>query len=238
MRENTTAEIAIQTDHITVLPVPPGDWGDKMSYEYLPSYAKLYGCYMMDQRTLWKEYLETNHFEPKKFLRDGVHLNPDGCWLMSSIVDSFLVYRPDLPDTDWKNLARDYAVGKDVTVEGRQADARVHRQPRGRLLGLDRDGRGAGRTPERQRCLLTARSPPSSPPSTTTPAPSGTPSVAGRPSSASPGRSPWSGTWTAKCQLQRRREDVQVRDQRLRHRPRRLGRQHRKVDVSVRPRDH
>ncbi len=113
-RERTAAEVAIWNDHANKFPVSPGDWSEKMSYGFIPSYAKRYDCYLMDIRTLWKEYLTENHFDPKKFLKDGVHLNPDGCWLLSHLIEEFLVYRPDLPDTDWKNLARDYAVGKDV----------------------------------------------------------------------------------------------------------------------------
>jgi hypothetical protein len=112
--QNTTAEIAIWNDHITKLPVPEGDWSEKMSYDYIPAYAKRYSCYLMDIRRPWKKYLEKNGFEPAKFLKDGVHLNPDGCWLLARLIEPFLVYRPDLPDTAWKDLAHDYVVGKDV----------------------------------------------------------------------------------------------------------------------------
>jgi hypothetical protein len=117
-RENTTAQIAIWNDHVTQLPVPEGDWSEKMSYDYIPAYAKRYDCCLMDIRTLWKQYLEQNHFEPARFLKDSVHLNPDGCWLLAQMMEPFFVYRPDLPDTGWKDMVRDYVVGKDVQWQG------------------------------------------------------------------------------------------------------------------------
>ena len=114
-----------------------------MSYEYLPSYAERYGCCLMDIRTPWREYLEKNGFEAKRFLVDDVHLNPHGCWLMAKMVEEFLVYRPELPNTDWRGLTRDYAVGKDVQWQGGKLTVAVHGQPRGRPFGLDGHGRGA-----------------------------------------------------------------------------------------------
>jgi len=114
VRENTAAEVAIWNDHVTRLPIKPDDWSEKMSYGFIPGYAERYGCYLMDIRTLWKKYLAENGFEPSRFLRDNVHLNESGNWLLASLIKPFLVYRPELPDADWKDLARDYTVGKDL----------------------------------------------------------------------------------------------------------------------------
>jgi len=143
VRENTAAEVAIWNDHVTRLPIKPDDWSEKMSYGFIPGYAERYGCYLMDIRTLWKKYLAENGFEPSRFLRDNVHLNESGNWLLASLIKPFLVYRPELPDADWKDLARDSRLhgGQGPPVAGRQADAPVHRQPGGRLLGMDRPWR-------------------------------------------------------------------------------------------------
>lgn len=113
-RQRTTAEIAISNDHVTVLPVPPGDWSEKMSFDLIPGFARKYGCYLMDIRTPWREYLEKNGFQPKQFLSDDVHLNDNGKWLLASLIEQRLVYRPDLPADDWKNMVRTYTVGKDL----------------------------------------------------------------------------------------------------------------------------
>jgi hypothetical protein len=72
----------------------------------------------VDIRTPWREYLAKTGFEPRKFLTDEVHLNADGCWLMAHLTEEYLIYRPDLPDTDWKNLTHDYVVPKDVKWRG------------------------------------------------------------------------------------------------------------------------
>ncbi len=113
VRQKTTAQIAIWNDHITRLPTSPDDWSEQMSYKFIPSYAERYGCYLMDIRTPWKEYLLKHGFEPKKFLRDGVHLNDNGNWLLATLINDRLLYNPKLP-RDWQDLVRDYAVGEDV----------------------------------------------------------------------------------------------------------------------------
>ena len=68
----------------------------------------------MDIRGQWLDYLKTNKLEPKALLKDGVHLNAHGNYLMAKLVERYLKYRPDLPDNEWKNLVRTYAVGKDL----------------------------------------------------------------------------------------------------------------------------
>jgi len=115
-RERTTAEILIQTDHVTS--ETEDDWTKKMNYTFLPAYAKKYGCQLSRIRESWKQYLKENSLKPQQFLRDAVHLNEHGEALMAALVSQELVYRPDLPQDEWKGLVRDYAVGKDVKWEG------------------------------------------------------------------------------------------------------------------------
>ena len=49
-----------------------------MNHNWLPSLARKYGTEICDQRSVWKQYLKNNQYEPKALLRDGVHLNAHG----------------------------------------------------------------------------------------------------------------------------------------------------------------
>ncbi len=171
-RENTAAEVAIWNDHVTRLPITSDDWGQQMSYNFVPSYAKRYDCYLMDIRTLWNDYLVKNGWEPAKFLRDGVHLNPDGCNLLAHLLEQFLVYRPDLPDTDWKDLARDYAVGKDLQWQ----DGKLTLQFTGNRVDAYSAWRGEGPAPS-AKVLIDGKAPSEFPSVYYHARPSGTPNV-------------------------------------------------------------
>jgi len=118
IRRRTTAEVAISNDHHTVLPVPPGNWEEKMSYELVPAIARKYGCYLMDIRTEWRRYLEANGLAPSALLRDGVHLNEHGNYLLAELIKRRLVYNPALPDDAWRDMVRTYQVGTDLRWEG------------------------------------------------------------------------------------------------------------------------
>jgi hypothetical protein len=75
-----------------------------MSSEWLPYVAEKYGCGLMDIRSDWRRYLLDNDLQPEALLRDGIHLNEYGCWLMGKLVARRLVHRPDLPADEWKTL--------------------------------------------------------------------------------------------------------------------------------------
>ncbi len=121
-RSRTTAEVLMQRDHVTKWPPEVIDrdkdkgawWDDLMNNHLLPEIAKKYGCGLVDVRGQWLDYLKTNNLEPKDLLKDGVHLNDHGNYLMAKLIDRYLKYRLDLPNDEWKNLVRTYEVGKDV----------------------------------------------------------------------------------------------------------------------------
>lgn len=121
-RSRTTAEVLMQKDHVTQWPPAVPDqtkdkgmwWDDMMNNHFLPEIAQKYGCGIADDRTPWLDYLKTNHYEPKQLLKDGVHLNDHGNFLMAALVERNLVYRPELSKENWKNLVRSYKIGKDV----------------------------------------------------------------------------------------------------------------------------
>lgn len=146
-RERTTAELLIQTDHVTkdtdlteeTNPAklrPDGKiWNQFMNYLFLPGVIKTYGCGVVDQRNLWKDYLKQTGLPAKALLRDGVHLNPHGCFVMSEMVKAALVRREDTKiDPMNCDTVKTLAVGKDVAwkegklvveFEGNRIDAIV-----------------------------------------------------------------------------------------------------------------
>lgn len=106
VRERTTAEILIQTDHYS------GDhdlneernpenlnqdkWSQWWNYVFLPEIAEQYDATLTAQRDLWREYLIVNDLEPKELLTDNVHTNDHGNFLMAELLKPHLVYRPEL----------------------------------------------------------------------------------------------------------------------------------------------
>lgn len=125
-RERTTAEILIQTDHVTkpadfteetdTTKLPPAGkhWDAFMNHNWLPSLAKKYGAELCDQRALWKAYLTENHLEPKALLSDSVHLNEHGEWFMAECVKAYLRYDPKLGASPAEDWVKTYKIGKDV----------------------------------------------------------------------------------------------------------------------------
>jgi hypothetical protein len=70
----------------------------------------------VDQRNLWKQYLNDNNLHAAQLLKDGVHQNEFGNYLMAEIVKAYLVPRKDTHiDPMQCAMVRTYQVGKDVT---------------------------------------------------------------------------------------------------------------------------
>lgn len=119
IRSRTAAEVLMQLDHVAGKwpqdkpdeKADKGLWWDwMMNHQFLPEIAKKYNCGLVDVRTPWLDYLHSNHYEPKQLLKDGVHLNAQGNYLMAQLVGRYLVYRHDLPDAAWKDLAHTHSV--------------------------------------------------------------------------------------------------------------------------------
>ena len=126
-RERTTAEVLIQTDHVTrdedlteeTDPAklrPDGKiWNSFMNYLHLPTVARKYDCGLVDQRNLWKQYLRDNNVHAAVLLQDGVHQNAYGNYLMSELVKAYLVPRPDTHiDPMNCDTVKTYTIGKDI----------------------------------------------------------------------------------------------------------------------------
>ncbi|MCL2664349.1 MAG: SGNH/GDSL hydrolase family protein [Defluviitaleaceae bacterium] len=115
VRENTTSEILIMTDHFTSDDKWGYNWWSlKMSYELLPAIAKRHGAQVADIRTPWRKYFEDTGLSPQGLLSDGGHLFDTGQEFMFRLIRQFFVYNsaakieerctfiPVCKD-DWKN---------------------------------------------------------------------------------------------------------------------------------------
>jgi len=130
VRERTTAEILQQNDHVTKpadlseetdaakLAPGKGGWDAFMNYAWLPGLAKKYGTEFCDQRGAWKKYLQDHALEPKALLKDGVHLNKHGEFVMAEIVKAHLRYDAALGASPAEGWVKTYEVGKEVAWSG------------------------------------------------------------------------------------------------------------------------
>jgi hypothetical protein len=128
-RERTTAEILMQTDHVTKqadfteetdpskLPPAGAHWDAFMNHNWLPYLAKKYQAELCDQRSLWKTYLKENNLEPRALLKDAVHLNPHGEWLMAECVKAYMRYDPNLGPSPAEQWVQTLEVGQDVKIQ-------------------------------------------------------------------------------------------------------------------------
>jgi hypothetical protein len=148
LRQRTTAEILMQTDHVTQdsqlteetdpAKLTPKQWNAFMNHSFLPATARKYGAELCDQHTLWKYYLQDHGLSASNLLRDAVHLNAHGEYLMAECVKAYLRYDPVFPNNEWTNLARTFRVGSDVhwrdgqlalEFEGNRVDVIASGQP-------------------------------------------------------------------------------------------------------------
>ena len=146
LRQRTTAEILIQTDHVakkdaldepTDPAAPPSQWNSFINYNFLPSLKTKYGIGLLPQRDLWKQYLRDYQLAPAALLKDDVHLNENGCHLMAAIVKSYLIHQPEAQRTGWEKWVRQLPAPavQDGTLtlafEGNRIDAHLTGQPQG-----------------------------------------------------------------------------------------------------------
>ena len=123
-RTKTTAEILQQNDHVNrpenlteetdPAKAPPNkNWDAFMNHNWLPKMSRTYGTAFVDQRAHWKRYFADHGLKPSDLLRDGVHLNAHGEYLMAEIVKAHLERDPSLtsPAEEW---VKTYEVGDDV----------------------------------------------------------------------------------------------------------------------------
>lgn len=130
VRERTTAEILQQNDHLSAdhdvaeetdpakITQNSAYWHGFMNYKWLPQLAREYQTELADQRSIWRRYLTDHNLVPQDLLRDEVHLNDRGDYLMGEIVKSYLRYDPTLPPSPAESWVRTHVVGRDVSWQG------------------------------------------------------------------------------------------------------------------------
>ena len=140
IRERTTAEVLLWTSNLRwPKSVPPDgnpqhpdvlakDAEDQAISDLYKRLGKELYCEVADVRAGMQNYLKKNNRVVKDTLRDTVHPNALGNFLIGELVKPHLHYDSSLPDTHWKNLVIDIPVN----------DPRIKRK--GGALGLVFDG--------------------------------------------------------------------------------------------------
>ncbi|MEB2782253.1 hypothetical protein U3A58_17815 [Algoriphagus sp. C2-6-M1] len=156
LRSRTTAEVAIVSDHLGAEEYDgkefhePSDWDKFMRKTFVPAVADEYKAQLIDITTPWKQYLKSNNLTSQDLLNDGIHSNDHGCFLMSELVKRELVYLPDLPKDEWKDLVKEYVVGKDakfkkgkliLDFDGNRVDVVAGEGPKSAILDVKIDGK-------------------------------------------------------------------------------------------------
>lgn len=126
VRERTTAEVLQQDDHVTkpedlteetdAAKLAPGksSWDAFMNHNWLPYISRKYGTELCDQRSLWKSYLSDYQLKPSDLLKDQVHLNPHGEFVMASIVDLYLRYDPSMQPAPADAWIKTFKAGEEI----------------------------------------------------------------------------------------------------------------------------
>lgn len=112
IRSRTAAEVAIQTDHYT----GESTWSDTMSYHFLPAMAEKYKCDLINIRDPWKKYLNDHQLNPKDLLKDDVHLNKYGEFLMAELIKPLFQYKSNY-NSDPFGLCTTLVAGKDFKIK-------------------------------------------------------------------------------------------------------------------------
>jgi hypothetical protein len=121
IRRKTTAEIAVQTDHMAG---QNQEWHDRHCDIWLPSICRKYGLALVDVRNPWKRYLKENNLQIKDLLVDGVHLNAHGNYLMASIIKKYFAALTHEEATD--RYVKEMTEGKDFSVKQNKIVIPVH----------------------------------------------------------------------------------------------------------------
>lgn len=108
VRERTTADILHTTDHLAARDaideptdpagLTPKQWEPWFNHAFLPETAKKYRTELADVRGLWKQHLRDYDLTPPALLKDGVHLNGRGEFVMAALVGAHLRYDPKAKD--------------------------------------------------------------------------------------------------------------------------------------------
>ncbi len=96
------AEVLLWNDHVSVANRKDQvDYFDNWAYNELPIIVSSNGYGLFDIRTAWKAYLQTHYGDPydaeniTELLRDSVHFNDQGQWLVFNLMKNYFVVRDE-----------------------------------------------------------------------------------------------------------------------------------------------
>lgn len=161
-RARTATEMLIWNDHLNANN-PRNDQGEyietgwtEFMHGWIAQMAEKYSGEHADIRTAWKEYMYANDLAPGDVLKDNVHLNDHGQFLLGELIKRELVVREDLPP-DRDGLKETLAVspeafGEDGILElyfaGNRVDVEVDDATVGGQYEVSVDGKRPSEFPE------------------------------------------------------------------------------------------
>lgn len=100
-RTRTTAEVLITNDHIGgTETLQGGEYVGDSWTTYMDGFTRdtavKYRAQYVDVRDYWSRYLVENDYQPRTLLKDNVHMNDQGDYVLGELVMRELVHRPDL----------------------------------------------------------------------------------------------------------------------------------------------
>ena len=106
VRRYTTSDVLLMNHHINAAQTK----SEENQANYLRYIASRYDLELADIARDWPQYLSENHLKPTDLLRDGVHPNRNGNWLLARLVCRHICYNPLFPAVWYKNVRRYEAV--------------------------------------------------------------------------------------------------------------------------------
>ena len=167
VRRRTASEILLHSDHLDWMPTGNSDdpnsvkryeWHNTHSTKLLPELADKYGCEIAEIREPWRRYLKDNRLQPQQLLKDNIHLNDWGNFLLAALIKPHLRYQPNSPQPP-QDLVKTYTVGRDVKwqdgklvleFEGNRIDAIADKTFNGKAISarIAIDGKKPSEFPE------------------------------------------------------------------------------------------
>ncbi len=106
IRRYTTSDILLMSHHLNATQTKPDD----NQTQFIRYIANKYDCELADISAEWPPYLAQHNLKPTDLLRDGVHPNRNGNWLLAQLVCRHIRYNPLFPSVWYKTVRSYYAV--------------------------------------------------------------------------------------------------------------------------------
>ena len=103
IRSNTNSDILLMSHHLNAIQTKPDD----NQTRFMRYIANKYDCELADISLEWPPYLAANKLKQTDLLRDGVHPNRNGNWLLAQLVCRHIKYNPFFP-SNWYKTVRSY----------------------------------------------------------------------------------------------------------------------------------